>query len=173
MKWKDKLISDIENLIKNDALVDVDIRMRWVDRSSNVHLAIFNEPFLQLMYSNIKTIESRFSINKVAPYNCIFEGDIVLVKRSGGDIEAVFLAKEIKFLRNLGEIKIRQLERSFGAMIGWNVDPEFLLNKKYARYLTLIGISNLTKIYPISIDKKDKMGWSVIRLGDRNTLFEK
>lgn len=173
MKWKDKLINDIDKLIKSDVLEDGDIRIKWIDRSINVHLAIFNEPFLQLMYSNLKTIESRFSINNVAPYNCIFEGDIVLVKRSGGDIEAVFLAKEIKFLRNLSETKVRQLEQSFGAMIGWNVDPEFLLNKKCARYLTLIGISSLTKIPPISTGKKDKMGWSVIRLGYRNTLFEK
>ncbi len=172
MKWKDKLINDIDKVIKRDDFEDVNIKMKWANRSTNIHLAIFNEPFLQLIYNNKKTIESRFSINNVAPYNRIFQDDVVLVKRSGGDIEAIFIAKEIQSLRNLGAEKIKQIEEEFGEMIGWDIDPEFISNKKYARYLTLIGISNLTKIPHISIGKKDKMGWSIIRLGYRNTLFE-
>lgn len=173
MKWKDKLIDDVDALVKSKFLEDETIRDRLTDRSTNIHLAIFNEPFLQLMYDHKKTIESRFSINNLAPYNCIYEGDLVLVKRAGSEIESIFIAKEIKFLRNLGAARIMQLEESFGKMIGWNVDPEFLANKKFARYLTLIGISDLTKIPPISTGKKDKMGWSVIKLGYRNTLFDK
>jgi hypothetical protein len=172
MKWKEKLISDIDKVIKSEGLGNTNVKKKWADRSINIHLAIFNEPFLRLMYDNKKTIESRFSINNVVPYNRIFEGDMVFVKRSGGDIEAVFVAKEIWFLRNIDAVKIKYLEEALGDMIGWNIDPEFLSNKKYARYLTLIGISNLIKIPHVSSEKKDKMGWSVIRLGYRNTLFE-
>lgn len=172
MKWKDKLINDIKEGVKNNSFWFNLITKELNSGVINIHLAIFNEPFLQLMYSNKKTIESRFSINNVVPYNRIMDGDIVLVKRSGGNIEALFIAKDILHFRNLNQLKIRELESDFGKKIGWDIDPEFLSNKSSARYLTLIGISKLTKILPVSSGKKDKTGWSIVRLGYKNTLFD-
>jgi hypothetical protein len=172
MKWKDKLINDIKEGVKNNSFW-LDLITKEVNSGVvNIHLAIFNEPFLQLMYSNQKTIESRFSINNVVPFNRIMDGDIVLVKRSGGNIEALFIAKNILYFRNLNKVKIRELECDFGKEIGWNIDPDFLSHKSGARYLTLIGISKLTKIIPVSSGKKDKTGWSIVKVGHKNTLFD-
>lgn len=37
-------------------------------RKKKIHLGIFNEPCLSYMLDRKKTIESRFSKNKIAPY---------------------------------------------------------------------------------------------------------
>ena len=49
-------------------------------KKSNLHLGIFTEPYLTYMLNGEKTIESRFSKNKIAPYNKIDKSDIVIVK---------------------------------------------------------------------------------------------
>jgi len=52
-----------------------------------IHLAIFIEPYLDLIFKGKKTIESRFSINKILPYHKIQIGDVILLKKSSGKIE--------------------------------------------------------------------------------------
>ena len=172
MKWKDKLVKDIQEAVKNDAFWSELFKKEINNGSGNIHLAIFNELFLEMMYNNKKTVESRFSINNVAPYNRITTGDIVLVKRSGGSIEAAFIAKDIHFFRNLNAARLKELEVTYGKTIGWDIDPDYLSNKSSSRYLTLIGISNFTKIPTVPSGKKDKTGWSLVKLGYKNTLFE-
>src|ERR1700731_133584 len=59
------------------------------ERVRNLHLAVFVEPFLSFLLEGRKTIESRFSIHRRPPFECVRKGDIVLVKASGGPIVAV------------------------------------------------------------------------------------
>lgn len=40
-------------------------------KSTNIHLGIFSEPYLTYMLEGKKTVESRLSKNKIAPYNQI------------------------------------------------------------------------------------------------------
>ena len=54
-----------------------------------VHLAIFVEPYLELVLAGKKTIESRFSANRCPPYNAVKKGDLLLLKRSGGPVVGV------------------------------------------------------------------------------------
>lgn len=49
-------------------------------RNKTIHLGIFSEPYLTYMLEGKKTIESRFSKNKIIPYNQITKDDIVIVK---------------------------------------------------------------------------------------------
>src|SRR5256885_16153419 len=49
-----------------------------------VHLAIFVEPYLSYLLDGRKTVDSRFSVRRTAPYGQVRAGDIVLVKQSGG-----------------------------------------------------------------------------------------
>ncbi len=51
-----------------------------------IHLAIFSEPYMSLVLSGEKTIESRFSRNRCAPYGEIGDGDIILLKEVAGPI---------------------------------------------------------------------------------------
>src|SRR5437899_128672 len=53
------------------------------------HLAVFAEPFLRFVLDGSKTIESRFSVNRCAPYRAVEAGDLVLLKRPAGPVVAV------------------------------------------------------------------------------------
>ena len=54
-----------------------------------IHLAILIEPYLSFILNGKKTIESRFSINRIAPFDKIQTGDIVLLKRAGGPLVGI------------------------------------------------------------------------------------
>jgi hypothetical protein len=54
-----------------------------------IHLAVFIEPYLQFILDGQKTVESRFSANRSAPYQQVGKGDVVLLKRTGGPVMGV------------------------------------------------------------------------------------
>src|SRR5690349_3026855 len=57
--------------------------------STAMHLGVFTEPFLQFVLDGSKTIESRFSMNRCAPYRAVNAGDLILLKRPAGPIVAI------------------------------------------------------------------------------------
>ena len=71
-------------------------------KNTSLHLGIFTEPYLTYMLEGKKTIESRFSKNKILPYNQISKDDIVIVKKSSGNVVAYFTIKDVLFF-NLNE----------------------------------------------------------------------
>lgn len=46
------------------------------------HIAILRQPFFNMVLNGEKTIESRWSLNKVAPFNKISSGDEILLKET-------------------------------------------------------------------------------------------
>lgn len=50
-------------------------------KNSKVHLGIFIKPHLIYILDGKKTVESRFSKNKIAPYNQMTKNGIVIVKK--------------------------------------------------------------------------------------------
>src|SRR3954452_24578662 len=57
--------------------------------SCGVHLAVFVEPYLGYVLDGSKTVESRFSVNRCAPFGKVRRGDIILLKRSGGGVVGI------------------------------------------------------------------------------------
>ncbi len=64
-------------------------------RERGLHIAIMREPFLSYILTGKKTVESRFSINRIAPYQKVGPGDIILMK--SGPIIGCFVAEWVKF----------------------------------------------------------------------------
>src|SRR5580692_1379944 len=62
-----------------------------------LHLAVFIEPYLQYVLEGKKTVESRFGIQRRPPFGHVREGDILLLKRSGGPITGVCLVGQVWF----------------------------------------------------------------------------
>lgn len=123
---------------------------------SNVHLGIFTEPYLTYMLEGKKTIESRFSKNKILPYNEISKNDIVIVKKSSGNVVAYFTIKEVLFF-NLKETPINEIKNNYGKELC--VEENFWLSKKDSNYATLIIIDNIVKLNPFHINKKGMQTW--------------
>lgn len=171
MKWKDKLINNLIDSLENSnnykTFVDDILQFKV-----NVHLAIFSEPFLTYLLSGRKTLESRLSMNRTAPFGIVAKGDIVVVKKSGGDICAVFRVSEVQFFSNLNAEIIKRIDERYGSKILWNLEPAFLLSKADAKFLTLISISSLHRLTGITTEKNDMRAWVTVRKGFTNTLFQ-
>lgn len=171
MKWKDKLFDE---LITHLAESNSDLILEHLTNTNyGVHLGVFSEPFISLIFKNVKTIESRFSINRIRPFGTIKEGDVVVIKITSGPICGCFIARNIRYFSKLGSSAISKLNDQYGKDILWNYDPGFLEDKVSSKFLTLMDITELKVIPPIEISKKDRISWLLLRDGLNNTLFEK
>lgn len=125
-------------------------------KNKTLHLGIFTQDYLTYMLEGKKTIESRFSKNKIAPYEKITKDDIVFVKKSGGNVIAYFTIKEVLFF-DLKETPIEQIKEKYNKDLC--LDDTFWENKKACRFATLIFIDQLIKVKPFSINKKGMQTW--------------
>lgn len=128
--------------------------------NARLHLAVFHEPFLTLLLDGKKTIESRFSVNRIAPYEHIARDDVILLKRNGGPVVGIALAGDPGFYEMdaaaWGDIRVR-----FAAAI-CAPDEQFWAERAQARYATLIPIRAATALPAIPVAKRDRRGWVVI-----------
>lgn len=125
-----------------------------------IHVAIFSEPFLSLVLAGTKTVESRFSRNRCAPYGEVGDGDIILIKEVAGPICGVALAKRT-WCYDLVTEPIERIKDRFGAGI-W-ADDEFWSSRADALYATLIELEATASISPVYCDKRDRRGWVSLR----------
>lgn len=126
----------------------------------SLHVAVMVEPFLTYMLEGRKTVESRFSQRRTAPFNKIKPGDIILLKKAGGPIVAVCLAQDTWFYR-LDPVSWKTIKQDFADYICAQ-DPMFWLEREKASFATLIKVGQVTPIKNISIEKRDRRGWVVL-----------
>lgn len=128
--------------------------------ATRVHLAIFHEPFLSLLLAGKKTVESRFSVNRVAPFGFIARDDLILLKRSTGPIVGIALAGDPGFYE-LDPDSWATIRRRFAAAI-CAPDNAFWAARAHARYATLIPIKAAVAFSPFAISKRDRRGWVLL-----------
>jgi hypothetical protein len=132
-----------------------------------VHIAIFSEPFLSLVLTGEKTIESRFSRNRCAPYGEISSGDIILIKGVAGPICGVSLARRT-WCYDLVSEPIQRIRDRFGSQI--RAGDDFWTSRASAHYATLIDLDETAPIAPVQCDKRDRRGW--VSLRSRQMTFD-
>lgn len=125
------------------------------------HLAIFREPYLRYVLEGRKTIESRFGRNLIAPHGTVTAGDLLLLKQASGPV--VGLAK-VGFVHTyvLDPVAWREIRERFSAAMCAE-DQAFWEHRRDARFATLMQIAECTAIGPVSVAKKDRRGWVVLR----------
>ncbi|WP_026754766.1 hypothetical protein [Sediminibacter sp. Hel_I_10] len=170
MKWKETLINKLivlfnENddwkLIKEDVLKNSGI---------GVHLAIFNEPFLSAILEERKTIESRFSVNRIDPFRKVYEKDIILIKESGGLIMGFFVAGRTEYWIN-NKLRLEQIKEKYNDKICASLDENFWQKRATSKYITLIEVKKVFTFNSFNIMKKDRTSWSVIKQANKPTFF--
>jgi hypothetical protein len=126
------------------------------------HLAIFKKGAGELILSGQKTIETRFSKSKVAPFLQVSTGDLVYIKPVGKDIIGQFRVKKVIFFDGLKEEDLIEIEKQFGEKI--LADSDYFKQKKVASFGTLIYVGQVTPFItsPIKFTKKDLRGWVVL-----------
>ena len=122
-----------------------------------VHLAIFVEPYLSAVLEGKKTIESRFAVTRRPPYNCIQPDDYILLKKSGGPVMGLALARSTHFYQ-LSPIVLADLRKRFARQL-FAQDDLFWTDRAHKHYATLIELDDPLAIEPVTIPKRDRQGW--------------
>lgn len=130
-----------------------------IDRG--IHLAILVEPYLQYIVEGRKTIESRFSRNKTAPWKRVRRGDVILLKRSGGPIVGYCEVSEVMYFQ-LDPGVLERIKDEHGREIC--APDEFWKDKEKSSYATLLRIKNVIQLSTgIMLKKNDQRAWIVLR----------
>ncbi len=126
------------------------------------HLAIFKGEGADKILTGKKTIESRFSKSKIAPFGAISKGDLVYIKQSGGKIIGQFRVKKVIFIDGLDDGEMVEIRKRYEGQIA--TDEAYWKGKIGAKYATLIFIGDSSRFItsPIKPVKKDLRGWMVL-----------
>jgi len=116
------------------------------------HVAIMSsDEWIDKIISGEKTIESRWTKNKISPFERIARGDRIYFKVSGKPVSAVATASEACFYL-LTPAKARELLQKHCKQIG--TDLSYYEKIKDKKYCTLIKIKEARRITPFGINKK-------------------
>jgi hypothetical protein len=131
------------------------------DLRIGIHLAIFVEPYLEFVLEGRKTVESRFSVHRVAPYRQVKENDVIFLKRAGGPIVGICEVTNTWFYK-LGPDTFEEIAERFGRAI-CPIDDQFWTDRRHTEYATLIKLGRVHRIEPLIFPKKDRRGWVVLK----------
>ncbi len=131
------------------------------------HLAIFSKGVGDLILSGKKSIESRFSKSKIAPFGAVSAGDLIYIKPSGEEIIGQFRVKKVIFYDGLNREDILKIKEEFGQQI--LADETYWQSRLNCKYGTLIFIGDSSRFItaPFKYPKKDLRGWVVLN-GTKN-----
>ena len=136
-------------------VVDFEIDKGW-DNNMN-HLAIMNKKkkFIEMILSGEKTIESRWYVNKISPWNKIRKGETVWFKDSGEKVTAKAKVSNVIQFDNLTPSKILEILKLYGKEIGFKEDKyeEWIKSCSNKHYCILVFLSNPKSVEPFEIDK--------------------
>lgn len=131
------------------------------DALIQIHLAVFVEPYLGFIANGSKTIETRFSKNRIAPFQSIEKGDIVLLKRVGGGLAGVCLVEKVWFY-NLEPGSLSEIKKRFGKGI-CPADSAFWDERRDAAYCSLIWVTAYKPLNDLPFQKSDRRGWVILK----------
>ena len=122
------------------------------------HVAIMKKSWklLPKILSGEKTIESRWYMNKSAPWDRIRRGETVYFKDSGSLVIVKATVSNVLQFSNLTPLKLKQLLEEYGGRDGIGVPDidRFYERFKHKKYCLLIFLKDPEPIKPFGINKK-------------------
>jgi hypothetical protein len=134
-----------------------------------IHLAVFVEPFLGYVLDGTKTVESRFSVNRMPPYGKVCKGDIILLKQSSGPVVGLARVQTV-WSYHLDEASLRFIRERFADALRIQ-DSGFWERKNSAAFATLMAIRHVLAFDHVAWEKRDRRGWVVVQGATGATLF--
>lgn len=126
----------------------------------NHHLVILKKPYLDLILSREKTIESRLTKRKTAAFGRVQAGDKLFLKASGGPVCATATASAVKYYPSLTRSQIVEIKQRYGREIGGSDAVWERLTDRKCGFL--VWLSDVRPIAPVRIEKKDWRAWVVL-----------
>ena len=125
-----------------------------------IHVAILKRPFLELILSGRKTVESRLMRVAQPPFGCVQPGELIFLKVSSGPYMATAIAGKIDQHRDLEPYDLLRLRVLHDRAI-CSTDA-YWEQKKHSRYAVFI---ELTQVEPIEVGpkyNKSRRAWHVL-----------
>lgn len=124
------------------------------------HIAILKPKYFNMILNGTKPIESRFSINKIAPYGVVSVGDVIYLKKTGCAVSNRCKVKRVEYF-NLTPQVVEDIRLKYGELIGTS-EPKDWESTKQKKYGTLIWIENVESIQPINVPRSNGNAWFVL-----------
>lgn len=105
-----------------------------------------------------KTIESRWYVHKISPWNNISIGQIIYFKESGCPVTAKAIVSDVIQYENLTPELIEEIITKYGKLISPSSSLESFLvwgkKQEKKKYCILVFLKNIEKIEPFNINKQ-------------------
>lgn len=127
------------------------------------HVAIVQPWVIDALLAGAKTIESRFSRDRRAPFDRIAKGDLVFFRETGGTYAAQAEVRSVRSFGGLTPDKVAQIEGRHRARIGG--DDAFWKAARAARFATLVYLHRCQAITSgPELDRRpgDRRAWFVL-----------
>jgi ASC-1-like (ASCH) protein len=129
-------------------------------KRTQLHLAIFVEPYLTFILEGKKTVESRFSSVRCAPYDKVRTGDVILLKKAGGPVSGICRVDSAWFYE-VDRSSLKEIRREFAAQI-CPADSDFWSAREEKSFATLISLADVKRLPEFAVGKRDRRGWVTI-----------
>ena len=133
-----------------------------------VHLAIFRQPYLNLILALRKTIELRLTMHRILPFEGIAIDDKIFLKESGKKIVGQAFCAKTLFKKLESPSQISKITEQYPQEL--RIEQGFLEAKLQCKYLSLIWLRDVTRIDPLPFVKHDQRTWLIL---DQNTLLDR
>lgn len=158
--WRDLLLPCLQQVSASAGVSQLLLDTLYGRTGCGIHLGVFVEPYLTFILEGKKTIESRFSVNKHAPFEQVQIGDILILKRSSGPVCGLCRISYVWYYR-VDPTTWRQIQ-SHATALCMDASP-FWEKKKAASYASLMQIEDVCRIPDLEISKIDPQSWIVLR----------
>jgi hypothetical protein len=122
------------------------------------HIAIMTKKWklIPKILTKTKTLESRWYVNKIAPWDKIKPKDTIYFKNSGEPVSAKATVKSVLQFSNLDRQMILEIYKSYAHAIGVEDQDvtKYVNGKLKKNYCILIGLTDPQELKPFNINKK-------------------
>lgn len=115
-----------------------------IDQRLMIHVAILMKPYLDLILSGRKTIESRLTKTNRPPYDSIEVGERIYFKQSSGPFRATAIAEQVLCLDRVTPQRVMELQHTYNDAICGTDD--FWEWKRDSRFVTLIWLREVESV---------------------------
>ena len=133
-----------------------------------VHLAVFHQPYLDMLLGGEKTADARLSKIRIAPFEKVEVGDTVLLKMSSGPVLGRAIVDEVHFFQDLAPETIDDIRSRYNSQLCFTDD--FWEQYRDARYGTLIMFREVERAQPIYVWSKGRSGWQVLDVQEEQQI---
>ncbi len=126
----------------------------------NYHLVILKKPYLDLILAGEKTVELRLTRAKRPACGRVLCEDRLFLKQSGGPVCGLAMVRDVEYYEDLTPERIRQIKQQYNSQIrGDDAVWESLMDRQSG---FLVWLSDVRRIEPVQINKKDWRAWVVL-----------